>query len=237
MGMDPISLAALASLGGNIIQSNVAKDTAGRQGDALRSSNQLAQGQYNTAIGSYEPYGQAGAKALQSYQDLLGGGSFGNNPQFQYQQQLLNQRLAKSRQSTSASAQSVYSQPLIAGGYQSALSNLMPLISGGMSATGAQAGLRQGLAGLISGQGTNDANAIGAAMPHYDTMIGNAIGTYTGMQNAGSQNNYMNALASYYTNGNKTQGQPSALFSGGFDAPGMSTNPYGPVNKTMNWGY
>lgn len=197
-------LLAGASVLSNSVQNNVNRDTANTQMGQIQNNFNKSKELMDTSIGSYDPYGQAGLRALQSYQDLLGGkssGDFANNPAFAYQQQLLNQRLAKTRQSTSASAQGVYSQPLISNEYQATLNRLMPLISGGMSAAGAQASLRGGLANMYADLGKSQANATAAGMPRYDTMVGNAIGSFMGASNMESQGNYMNALAQYYTKG------------------------------------
>ena len=131
-------LAAGASLLGSIIGGNTAADAANRQREALRQAQARAEGQINQGIDAYNPYANAGLTALQGYQNLMSGqgsSNFASNPAFAYQSQLLNQKMAKSRQSVSPSAMSVYSTPLISQEYTNTLNRLSPLMNMGFSAT------------------------------------------------------------------------------------------------------
>ncbi len=223
MGIPDTALMAGANILGGLFGGNSANNTAQKQLDVYNQYANKAGGLFNQNISSYDPYVQAGAGALGNYQNLLSGNvDFNNDPMFKYQNQLLGQKMAKSRNSVSPSAMSVYSAPLIANEYSNMFNRISPLLNMGYSAVGAQAGQRGNLANLYMNQGQAGSEAYRNQGANEQYGLGSTMGNLTrifagdafGGGSSGSGGGLLNSL---FNGGGTGTNAESSMFN--FQAP------------------
>ena len=126
------------------------------------------------AIGTQQPYEQAGQQALQQYQQMLSGGfDVTSSPAFQAQRKSLNDALAAQGKTMSSSTQVQNLAPLVSAEYTNQFNRLTPLMNMGYGAAGNMANIYgQGygqLSNLTSIYGTNLSNL----QSNYGTNLAN----------------------------------------------------------------
>lgn len=178
------------------------------------SLNALGQGyddaarQYNGAMSLYQPYADTGQKGFNLYADATGANgqsgydnaksSFHASPGYQYQVDQATDQTARKMSALGAlgsgnamTAISDRAQSLADQDYGNWMSNLNTLGQYGYNATGAQAGLMQGLGNLNAQSGRDQAgvyNAYTGMGVNNNNNAANQIANYRmGISNAGSQ--------------------------------------------------
>jgi hypothetical protein len=173
---------------------------------ALGQGYDAARPEYQGAIDRFQPWTDAGTKALGTYQDSLGLNGAGGNanavsqfqasPGYQWQQDQAADQIARKQSALGAlgsgntmvalqdRAQNIANQEY--GGWQDRLNGLS---NTGLQATGAQATLQKGLGDLGVAQGRDEANI-------YGTTGAQEAGLYSNFANLGANNEWMRSNGS-----------------------------------------
>jgi hypothetical protein len=180
---------------GSVIDGGNKRSASERARDEFEAGARKAADEVRGVSDLYKPYTEAGANALNLYQDYLSGKApVETSPEYAYQSGLLKQRLAATGENLAPTANSAYFTPLIAQESANRYSRLAPLMSAGQFGVVGQGNASRSLADIYSGVGT--------ARSQYETnnympigdMIGSGIAAYQGIANHNSVEEMRKAL-------------------------------------------